>query len=489
MRVYTRTNWLDYFWHEYSGHVMKLVVAVIVLLVLGQSLVVAAERPNFVVILADDMGYSDIGCFGAKGISTPDLDRMAAEGRRFTDFYVGGPACTPSRAALMTGCYPVRAGFADEVATRADGTFSQSRVLWPNTKYGINPNELTVPEALRDVGYATGMVGKWHLGDAPEFNPVHHGFQEFFGAPYSHDMKPYYYQRGEEKLSEPVDIDHHVERYTKEAVSFIRKHRDEPFFLYFAHHMPHTPLVASEQFRGKSKRGAFGDSVAELDWSVGQVLDTLRELKLDKRTLVIFTSDNGPWLTRGEQGGSARPLRGGKGTTYEGGMREPCVMWWPETIPAGTTCDQVAATMDILPTFAALAGAKLPADLRIDGHNILSLMTEDGAKSPWKALYYFLGNELHAVRSGPWKLRAQNNFFNEDIYRKPPGPRDLITPAALYNLRHDPGEQKSVLADHPKIAKRLQRYLDEARADLGDSLTGVKPTNARSPGRATRGLP
>src|SRR5262245_20526955 len=332
------------------------------------NLAVAAERPNIVVILADDLGYSDIGPFGAKDFETPNLDRMAKEGRRFTDFYVGGPACTPSRAALMTGCYPVRAGFADQVAHRADGTFSHSRVLWPNSKWGINPDEMTIPEVLRDAGYATGMVGKWHLGDAPMFNPVHHGFDEFFGAPYSHDMKPYYYLRGEKKLpDEEVDLNHHVQRYTEESLKFIRKHRDQPFFLYIAHHMPHTPLVQSEGFKSKSKRGPYGDSVEELDWSVGEVLNALSMLKLDQKTLVVFTSDNSPWLMRGEAGGSARPFKGGKGTTFEGGMREPCVMWWPGTIPADTTCSEVAATMDLLPTFAALAGAELPKDRTIDG--------------------------------------------------------------------------------------------------------------------------
>jgi arylsulfatase A len=445
----------------------------------------AAERPNIVVIFADDLGYSDIGSFGANDIETPSLDRMAREGRRFTDFYVGAPACTASRAALMTGCYPVRAGFADEIAGRANGTYSHSRVLWPNSKYGIHDEEITMAEVLRDAGYTTGMVGKWHLGDAPQFNPMRHGFMDFFGAPYSHDMKPYYYLRGEERLDEEIDLDDQVRRYTDEAVAFIRRAAaatDKPFFLYLAHHMPHTPLVASAAFKGKSKRGPFGDAVSELDWSVGQLLDTLRELKLDQQTLVIFTADNGPWLVKGEHGGSARPLRGGKGTTYEGGMREPCVMWWPGMIPADSTCSEVAATMDFLPTFAAMAGAKLPSDHKIDGHNILPLMTSDDAKSPWKALYYFLGNELHAVRSGPWKLRAKNNFFNEDIYRKD-APKDLVMPAALYNVRNDPGEQKSVIKDHPKIVKRLEAYLADARADLGDSLTGVKPTNAREPGR------
>jgi arylsulfatase A len=443
----------------------------------------AAERPNFIVILADDLGYADVGCFGATEIKTPQLDRMAKEGRRFTDFYVGGPTCTPSRAALLTGCYPVRAGFDDAISRRADGGVSPSRVLHANATLGLNSDEVTVAELLKDAGYATGMIGKWHLGDAPQFNPTYHGFNEFFGVPYSNDMEPYYFLRGAERLPEPIDRDNQIRRYTDEASAFIRKHRDKPFFLYFAHAMPHTPLAASNAFRGKSKRGPFGDAVEEIDWSVGQILDTLRELKLDERTLVVFTSDNGPWHARGENGGSATPLRGGKGSTYEGGVREPCIMWWPGTIPADSVCRQVAATMDFLPTFAALAGAKLPTNRTIDGHDIRPLLTDDKAKSPWTALYYYFGNELHAVRSGPWKLRAKNHLLNENIYRRD-ARAEVSIPPALYNLHRDPGEQKSVLDDHPNITKRLQKLLDQARADLGDSLTGVKPTNARPIGHA-----
>jgi arylsulfatase A len=445
----------------------------------------AAERPNIIVIFADDLGYNDLGCFGAQEIETPQLDRMAEEGRRFTDFYVGGPTCTPSRAALLTGCYPVRAGFNDAIALQTDGRISPSRVLWANSKYGLHTDEVTVAEVLRDAGYATGMIGKWHLGDAPKFNPVHHGFDEFFGVPYSNDMKPYYYLRGAERLSEPVDRDNQIRRYTEEARAFIRKHRDGPFFLYFAHAMPHTPLAASEKFQGKSERGRYGDAVQEIDWSVGQILDSLRELDVADNTLVVFTSDNGPWHPRGEDGGSAFPLRGAKGSTYEGGVRVPCIMWWPNTIPPATVSPQVAATMDFLPTFAALAGAVPPSDRTIDGHDIRPLLTDDNARSPWKSLYYYFGNELHAVRSGPWKLRAENHLLNENIYhfRRVPGSAEVAIPAALYNLHRDLGEQKSVLNDHPKIAKRLQGYLDKARADLGDALTAVDPTNARPTGR------
>jgi arylsulfatase A-like enzyme len=438
----------------------------------------AENRPNIIVILADDLGYSDVGCFGAKEIETPNLDRMAREGRRFTDFYVGGPTCTPSRIALLTGCYPVRAGFGDAVGNKSDGSISPSRVLWANAKVGIHNNELTVAEVLKGAGYATGMIGKWHLGDAPQFNPTRHGFTEFFGVPYSNDMEPYYFLRGTERLPEAIDRDNQIRRYTDEAASFIRKHRDEPFFLYFAHAMPHTPLQASDAFRGKSKRGPFGDAVSEVDWSVGQLLDLLRELDLDEQTLVIFTSDNGPWHAKGEQGGSAFPLRGAKGSTYEGGMRVPCVMWRPGTVPAGTECREVAATLDFLPTFAAYAGTKLPADRTIDGHDISELLTDENAKSPWQAFYYYFGNELHAVRSGRWKLRAKNHLLNENIYRRN-APTSVSIPPALYDLRRDVAEQKSVINDHPKVKKRLEALLEKARADLGDALTGVAPTNAR----------
>jgi arylsulfatase A-like enzyme len=456
------------------------------LLILGGLLIAttmfADDRPNIVVILADDLGYNDLGCFGAKEIRTPHLDRMAREGRRFTDFYVGGPTCTPSRVALLTGCYPVRAGFDDAISRHADGGVSPSRVLYADAPYGIHADEITIPEILRDAGYRTGMIGKWHLGDAPIFNPIHHGFEEFFGVPYSNDMEPYYYLRGAERIAEPIDRDNQIRRYTDEAISFIRNHRGEPFFLYFAHAMPHTPLAASERFQGKSKRGRFGDAVEEIDWSVGQILDMLRELELAQKTLVIFTSDNGPWYARGEDGGSAFPLRGAKGSTYEGGVRVPCIMWWPGTAPAGTRCRQVAATMDFLPTFAALAGTAPPSDRTIDGHDIRPLLTDNQAKSPWKALFYYFGNELHAVRSGPWKLRAQNHLLNDNIYQRGAS-KEVVVPEALYHLRRDPGEQKSVLADHPQIVKRLEQYLSAARADLGDALTGAAPTNAREVGR------
>jgi arylsulfatase A-like enzyme len=444
---------------------------------------VADDRPNIIVLFADDLGYGDLGCFGATEIETPQLDRMAKEGRRFTDFYSAGPTCTPSRAGLLTGCYPARVGFGDQIGRMAGGGASRGRVLHSGAAEGLNPDEITVAELLKAAGYATGMIGKWHLGEATKFNPTNHGFDEFFGVHYSNDMKPYEYYRGTERLPEEIDRDNQIRRYTEEALAFIRKHRDGPFFLYFAHAMPHTPLAASQQFRGRSKRGLYGDAVMEVDWSAGQILGALRELDLDQRTLVIFTSDNGPWLARGEHGGSAGPLRAGKGTTYEGGVREPCIMWQPGTIPADTVCREVASAMDLLPTFAALAGTKPPSDRTIDGHDIRPLMTGDDAKSPWEALYFYFGNELHAVRSGRWKFRAKNNLVNENIYYREASTKVAIPPA-LYDLARDPGEQKSVLQDHPEVAKRLRGYMDQARADLGDSLRHIPPTNARPVGQA-----
>jgi arylsulfatase A-like enzyme len=449
--------------------------------------IVRAEKPNFIVILADDMGYADLGCFGAVDMSTPHLDRMAQQGMRLTSFHMAAPTCTASRAALLTGCYPVRVGMDDTIAPRADGTVSPSRVLWPNSPLGLNPDEITVAEVLKKAGYATGIVGKWHVGDADPFLPTRQGFDEFFGVLYSNDMKPYQYLRGEARLGEPIDRDHQTQRYASEAVDFIKKHKDGPFFLYFAHTMPHIPLAASEKFRGTSKRGLYGDAVSEVDWSVGQVLETLKQLELYRNTLVVFSSDNGGWLLRGEQGGLNTPWRGGKGGAYEGGMCVPCIAWAPGMVPQGAVCNELTSAMDLLPTLAALGGGQTPDDRTIDGHDISPLLRgEPGAKSPWKHFFYYFGSELHAVRSGRWKLRAKNMLKNENIYNgkwRDTAVGETAIPEALYDLSRDPAEQKSVLADHPKIAARLRRYLEEARQDLGDSLTGVKPAHARPVGR------
>ena len=449
--------------------------------------IVAADKPNIIVILADDLGYADLGCFGAINMSTPHLDQMAKEGMRLTDFHVAAPTCTASRAALMTGCYPVRVGMGDVIAPRADGSISPSRVLWPNSPFGLSPDEVTLPEVLKAAGYATSIVGKWHLGDPPAFNPVRHGFDEFFGVFFSNDMKPFRYYRNDELLEEPIDRDLQTKQYTDEAIDFIRRRKDQPFFLYLAHTMPHIPLAASPEFRGKSKRGLYGDAVSEVDWSVGQVLAALKELGLDEKTLVLFSSDNGGWLLRGENGGLNTPMRGGKGGTYEGGMSVPCIVRQPGVVPAGAVCDELTSAMDLLPTFAAMSGGQAASDRTIDGHDITPLFRgEPGAKSPWEKYFYYFGNELHAVRSGKWKFRAKNILKNENIYYQLWRETEIGNseiPPALYDLSRDPAEQRSVLDQHPRIAKRLRGYMDEARADLGDSLTGVEPTHEREIGR------
>jgi arylsulfatase len=366
-------------------------------------------------------------------------------------------------------------------------------VLWPGSPYGLNADEVTIPEMLKEAGYATGIVGKWHLGDPPAFNPIRHGFDEFFGVFFSNDMTPYKYYRNDEQLTEEIDRDQQTARYTAEALDFIKRHKAEPFFLYLAHTQPHVPLAASEKFRGKSKRGLYGDAVSEVDWSVGQVLAALREHGLDKSTFVIFSSDNGGWLARGEEGGLNTPMRGGKGGTYEGGMCVPTIAWQPGVVPEGAACDELTAAMDLLPTFAAMTGGKTPADRIIDGHDITPLLRgEPGARTPWKHFFYYFGNELHAVRSGKWKFRAKNLLKNENIYIRTWRETeigDTPIPPALYDLNRDPAEQSSVLEQRPKVAARLRGYMELARKDLGDSLTGVKPTNARPVGEQRLSLP
>ncbi len=451
---------------------------------LGQTTAPATGQPNFVIILADDLGYNDLSCFGSPLIKTPNIDAIAAKGAKFTDFYVM-PSCTPSRAALMTASLPTRVGFGDNLQ-HVNGRFSPSQVVHPDSPYGLNPDEVTLPEILKSAGYSTGMVGKWHLGDAEKFNPVHHGFDYYFGVPYSNDMKPFYYLQGAKRLDEKPNNDLLTKRFTKEAVGFIEKQGDKPFFLYLAHVMPHTPLGASPEFKGKSPRGEFGDAVQELDWSVGQVMDALEKKGVVDNTLVVFLSDNGPWHARGENGGNATPLRGAKGSTYDGGVKVPCVMQWPGVIEPGTVTGEVATVMDFLPTFAGLAGAadKVPTDRVLDGKDIAGLIKgEAGAKSPHERIFYYFGDELHGVRSGKWKLRAENNMKNENVYMREWRETTVTIPMALYNLETDPGEQKDVSKHNEAVVKRLQGYLDAARKDTGDTLTGVKGSGGRPVGR------
>jgi len=442
-----------------------------------------ATPPNVVIIFVDDLGYDDLGCFwtarpepGYEKIETPHLDAMAAGGVRFTDFYVAASVCTPSRAALVTGCYPQRVGLA-----------GPTLVLHPNSTIGISDDEVTIAELLKARGYATACIGKWHLGHLTPFLPTRHGFDRYYGIPYSNDMKPSVLMRDEAVIEQPVVQATLTERYTAEAIRFIKDNKDKPFFLYLPHTMPHTPLHISDKFKGKSRRGLYGDVVECLDWSVGRILDTLAELGLDKNTLVIFTSDNGPWLLRGKHGGKAHPLRAGKCTTYEGGMRVPCIMRWPGSIPAGSVCSEVATTMDLLPTVAGLAGAAVPQDRIIDGRNIRPLMTGAAdAKSPHDAFYYYHKYTLQAVRSGKWKLMFRRTTSQEYPYRWPGmkkhGHKNEAIPDSLYDLEADIGETTNVIAEHPDVAQRLRDLADRMRADLGDSRTGHAGKNRRKPG-------
>lgn len=412
--------------------------------------------PNFVVIFTDDQGYQDIGCFGAEKIKTPRLDRMAAEGMKFTDFYVAAPACGPSRAALMTGRYPQRVGMV--------------RNVFPAHTTGLDPNEITIADLLKTRGYATACIGKWHLGHMPQFMPNQQGFDYYYGIPYSNDMDaesrnepPIPLMRNGKVIEQPVDQDTITDRYTEEAIKFITNNKDRPFFLYLPHAMPHVPLHVPDRFRGKSEGGLYGDVIEHLDWSTGEILDALEELGLSENTIVIYTSDNGPWLAKGEDGGSALPLRAGKGSTYEGGMRVPCIMWWPGTIPAGTVSSEMATTMDLLPTFARLAGAELPKDRIIDGKDISPLMKGvEGARTPHHVFYYYRHYMLQALRSGRWKL----------ILERTEGSAQRHTPLALYDLERDISEENDLSADYPRVVERLFALAEECREDLGDSLTG-----------------
>ncbi len=428
-----------------------------------------ARKPNFIVILCDDLGYADVGCFGAKGFHTPNLDRMAAQGVRFTNFYVGSPVCSASRAALMTGCYPFRVG--------VRGVYSPT-ALDSETAVGLNPNEITVAEMLKQQGYATGCIGKWHLGDVPALLPTSQGFDEYFGLPYSNDMlgtcsdkagqknrPPLPLIDGLKKIETCPDQTQLTRRYTERAISFLKKNQTKPFFLYMAHTMPHVPLHVSDRFKGTSQLGLFGDVIHELDWSVGEVLRSLSELKLDDNTVVVFTSDNGPWLAQNENGGHADPLRDGKFTRYEGGFRVPCVMRWPGRIPADTVCPEVASTIDILPTFAGLAGGRVPTDRVIDGRDIWPLMShKPGAKSPHEAFFY----ESNAVRSGKWKYYLPGTYSegHRDEQGKYHGGRITYASDRLYDLSTDMSETKELAAKHPDVVQRLKKLLEDYGADL-----------------------
>ena len=427
-------------------------------------------RPNIVVIFCDDLGYGDLGCFGHPTIQTPHLDQMAAEGVKLTQFYSAAPVCTPSRVALMTGRLPVRSGMCSD----------KRRVLFPDSGGGIPESEVTLAESLREAGYATGCIGKWHLGHLPQFLPTNNGFDSYFGIPYSNDMdriaeapkgrasfwepRSEYFNvpllRGTDEVERPADQTTITKRYTEEALAFIEEHRDGPFFLYLPHSLPHVPLFRSEAFEGVSRRGLCGDVIEEIDWSVGQVLDTLRRLELADNTLVWFTSDNGPWLTFKDHGGSAGPLKDGKGTTWEGGMREPTIAWWPGTIPAGTVSADLGTTMDIYTTSIALAGGSLPTDRRIDGVD-LSASLQGTGPSPREEVQYYRGTRLMALRRGPWKA----HFKTQESYTGNNALVEHETPQ-LYNLEVDPGEQWDVAAEHPEVVASILEAAAAHRATV-----------------------
>ncbi|MEN8153090.1 MAG: sulfatase-like hydrolase/transferase [Acidobacteriota bacterium] len=452
------------------------------------------RKPNIVVIFIDDMGYADVGCYGALGFETPNLDRMAAEGMRFTNFYVSQAVCSASRASLLTGCYSERVGI--------------QGALMPWSNHGLDPGEETIADILKTSGYATGIFGKWHLGHHKEFLPGKQGFDEYFGLPYSNDMWPVSYvgeplTSGSKSFYPPlplIESEEEVGRintindqgtlttmYTERSVQFIRKNKKRPFFLYVPHSMPHVPLGVSDKFKGKSKQGMYGDVIMEIDWSVGEILKSLKENELDDNTLVIFTSDNGPALNFGDHGGSALPLREGKGTMWEGGARVPCIMRWPGKIKAGSECNKIAASIDILPTLAAISGAELPERV-IDGINILPLIKSEPEADPRDHYFYYYGGGLRAVRQGRWKLyfpHITQSFAGVEPGKNGlPGPTTILkVKKELYDLENDIGEKYNVIDLHPDVVQQLEMLADRARIELGDRLTHTVGTGVRKPGR------
>ena len=439
------------------------------------------KKPNIILINCDDLGYGDLGCYGSTVNQTPYLDRMAAEGTLFTDYHVMSPVCSASRGALMTGCYPQRIGI--------------TGVLFPGEATGLHPDEITIADILKGQGYRTKMVGKWHIGDQPPFLPTNHGFDDYYGLPYSNDMGiqgktpeirarkvPLPLMRNTEVIQQQPDQRGLTERYTEECVRFIRdcaSENEEPFFLYLAHMYVHVPLFIPDRFKEQSQNGAYGGAVECIDWVAGVIFDELKRQGLDENTMVIFTSDNGSRASG--EGGSNAPLRGTKGTTWEGGQRVPCIVRWPGQVPAGRVCHEAITAMDFLPTFASLTGACAPQDRVIDGKDITSLLLgQEGATSPHHVFYYYMRNQLRAIRKDNWKL----HFGTSKMFvREPDAAKEL------YDLETDPGESQNVYEAHPEVVVELLALAETARADLGDELLGMEGNGCRAAGCVEQPVP
>lgn len=453
------------------------------------------RRPNIVLINCDDLGYGDLGCYGSEVHNTPAIDRMAAEGVRMTDFYMASPVCSPSRGALLTGCYPGRIGF---------DSFDGRDVLFPGQAVGLNPSEITIARLLQEAGYATAMIGKWHCGDQPEFLPTQHGFDQWLGLPYSNDMgiqKDMFTPEERASIEEmlgialpdypplPLMLDDTVveaqpdqasltSRYLQESIRFLRESRDRPFFLYFAHMYVHLPIYVQARFAAESRNGPYGAAVGCIDWATDVLLCELRELGLDDDTIVIFTSDNGALARPGE--GSNAPLRATKGTTWEGGQRVPCIIRGPGRIPAGIKCDTVTSAIDLYPTIATWCGLDLPNDRVIDGRDISSVIEATTSQSPHDALFYWMGRNLEAVRSGKWKLH---------VYKSGRYGEEGVHVEQLYDLESDIGETNNVAGDYPDVVAQLHELLALARKDLGDDVYGVEGAGRRPIGRVDNARP
>ena len=451
------------------------------------NIVIAADYTNVILVNLDDVGYGDFSCNGAYGYTTPHIDRLASEGVRFTHFLAVQPISGASRAGLLTGCYPNRIGFAG-----APG---------PDSNYGIHPDEMTMGELLKQQGYATAIFGKWHLGSQRQFLPLQNGFDEYYGLPYSNDMWPNHPQQGEvfnfpdlptydgnEIVGYNTDQSRFTTDYTERSIAFIRKHRDEPFFLYLAHSMPHVPLAVSDKYKGKSEQGLFGDVMMEIDWSIGEVWKTVCELGLEEHTLLVITSDNGPWANYGNHAGSAGGPREAKATTFDGGNRVPCIVYWKGHTKPGTICNRLASNIDLFPTLAEITGAPLPAR-KIDGVSILPLIEGEESANPRESfVYYYHKNDLEAVTDGEFKLVFPHKYVTYGAYAPgndgKPGQLENVDLKAseLYDLRRDPGERYNVLHQYPERAAKLMRIADEKRKELGDNLMRVKGSENRQPG-------